>query len=378
MERRTDKLQEGRRESNRRCWYAGETSSMKWKETSMQNLAPIALPLFFSSNNNRERLFVTSRPSYLQMRASSQKCIMQPLILPVQQRTMAAPAFLRARKRIIFSCFLHFRGTFLPLCWRVCRHLFPVFPSPKAKLTHLCSCRAGTDAQTQPSRFTPSRSHTHKHILFFQAIERVSCPPPPPLHPYPLAVTPERPRTPHSPIWMLLGKLAPNTAPRKLVQKKAKMCCIFPFALEKKKPSSKHRFDFSPALLSLAASLASPPLRLQGCASPSLGIQRWDCCSAPPGSGINWAPGEGKRARSSSTSLPRHTHHTHAHTPRRFHPARSSSPSWSSAAGTASLLPPPLAPAVPTLLGVLAGVSKDSSHLPLNSRLCPSTSFGRS
>jgi len=44
------------------------------------------------------------------------------------------------------------------------------------------------------------------------------------------------------------------------------MCCIFPFALAKKKPSSEHRFDFSPALLSLAATLASPggPARHQG------------------------------------------------------------------------------------------------------------------
>lgn len=185
-------------------------------------------------------------------------------------------------KKHIFSCFLHFRGTFLPLCWCVCRHLFPVFPSPKAKLIHLCSCKAGTNAQFQPSRFTPSltHTHTHTHILSLQANERVSFPPSPPLHPYPLAGEhhSKRPRALHSPIWILLGKLAPNTAPRKLVQKKAKMCCIFPFALAKKKPSSKHRFDFSPALLSLAASLASPPRRLQGCASPSLGIQRRVCC----------------------------------------------------------------------------------------------------
>lgn len=130
----------------------------------MQNPPPIALPLFFS-NNNRERLFVTSRPSYLQMRASSQKCIMRPLILQMQQRTMAAQAFLRARNRyFVFSCFLHFRGTFLPLCWCVCRHLFPIFPSPKAKLIHLCSCKAGTKAQIQPSQFTPSLALMHTHV----------------------------------------------------------------------------------------------------------------------------------------------------------------------------------------------------------------------
>lgn len=134
----------------------------------MQNLPPIALPLFFS-NNNRERLFVTSRPSYLQMRASSQKCIMQPLILQMQQRTMAAQAFLRARNRYFFSCFLHFRGTFLPLCWCVCRHLFPILPSPKTKLIHLSSCKAGTNTQIQPSQFVPSLSltyiHTHTHFV---------------------------------------------------------------------------------------------------------------------------------------------------------------------------------------------------------------------
>lgn len=50
----------------------------------------------------------------------------------------------------------------------------------------------------------------------------------------------------HSPIWILLGKLAPTTAPRKPVQKKAKMCCIFLFALAKKKPRSNHRFGVSP------------------------------------------------------------------------------------------------------------------------------------
>lgn len=50
----------------------------------------------------------------------------------------------------------------------------------------------------------------------------------------------------HSPIWILLGKLAPTTAPRKPVQKKAKMCCIFLFALAKKKPRSSHRFGMSP------------------------------------------------------------------------------------------------------------------------------------
>lgn len=206
-----------------------------------------------------------------------------------------SPGVSQSKKQIIFfACFLHFRGTFLPPCWCVCRHLFPILPSPKAKLIHLCSCKAGTNAQIQPSRFTPSLSHTHAHThtrtfcLCSQMHGSVLPHRPLSIPPHlPGNVAPKRPRALHSPIWILLGKLAPNTAPRKLVQKKAKMCCIFPFALAKKKPSSKHRFDFSPALLSLAASLASPPLRLQGCASPPLGIQRRDCRLTPPGSRIN-------------------------------------------------------------------------------------------
>lgn len=183
----------------------------------------------------------------------------------------------QSKKQLIFSGFLHFRGTFLRRCWCVCRHLFLIFPSPKAKLIHLCSCKAGINAQIQPWLFTPSLFHTHIHthrdkILPSQAKERVSFPLP--NRPLSTGRGTSLPRALHSPIWILLGKLAPNTAPRKLVQKKAKMCCIFPFALAKKKPSSKHRFDFPPAPLSLAASPASPPRRLQGCAFPPLGIQR--------------------------------------------------------------------------------------------------------
>lgn len=65
----------------------------------------------------------------------------------------------------------------------------------------------------------------------------------------------------HSPIWILLGKLAPTTAPRKPVQKKAKMCCIFLFALAKKKPRSSHRFGISPPSLdsSLCSAFSFPP-----------------------------------------------------------------------------------------------------------------------
>lgn len=71
-------------------------------------------------------------------------------------------------------------------------------------------------------------------------------------HPPPQKTPGQTPESPspgcpsHSPIWILLGKLAPTTAPRKPVQKKAKMCCIFLFALAKKKPRSNHRFGVSP------------------------------------------------------------------------------------------------------------------------------------
>lgn len=64
----------------------------------------------------------------------------------------------------------------------------------------------------------------------------------------------------HSPIWILLGKLAPTTAPRKPVQKKAKMCCIFLFALAKEKPRSNHRFAVSPLpFLPLCSACSFPP-----------------------------------------------------------------------------------------------------------------------
>lgn len=108
---------------------------------------------------------------------------MQPPILQMQQRTMAAQIFHKARNRYFFSRFLHFGGTFLPLCWCVCRHLFPILPSPKEKLIYLCSCKSHTKRKTQPALFTPSLSHTHTHIFPLQANERVNLPPPPPLHP---------------------------------------------------------------------------------------------------------------------------------------------------------------------------------------------------
>lgn len=62
----------------------------------------------------------------------------------------------------------------------------------------------------------------------------------------------------NSPIWILLGKLAPTTAPRKPVQKKAKMYGIFLFTLAKKKPWSNHRFGLpSPSFDSSCCSAGS-------------------------------------------------------------------------------------------------------------------------
>lgn len=217
----------------------------------MQDVLPIALPLFFS-NNNRERLFVTSRPSYLQMRASSRKCIMQPPIFANAATHNGSPGISQGKKQIFFSYFLHFGGTFFPLCWGcvcvcVCAGIYSrSTPPPKAELIHLSSGKAGTNARIQPSQFSPSLSVTHMHThCAFASTRTGQLSPSTPSPPLPTRQGPSSP-APHSPIWILLGKLAPNTAPRKLVQKKAKMCCIFPFALAKKKPSSEHRFDFSP------------------------------------------------------------------------------------------------------------------------------------
>lgn len=86
-------------------------------------------------------------------------------------------------------------------------------------------------------------------------------PPPNPNKTWPDPESPSPGCPSHSPIWILLGKLAPTTAPRKPVQKKAKMCCIFLFALAKKKPRSNHRFDvFPPSLYSsLCAACSFPP-----------------------------------------------------------------------------------------------------------------------
>lgn len=296
----------------------------------MQDLLPVALPLFFS-NNNRERLFVTSRPSYLQMRASSQKCTMQPPVLQMQQHTMAAQAFLRARNRYFIHPSSISEALFSP-CVGVCTRAgiySQSSPPPEAELIHLCSGKAGTNAHIQPSQLSPSLSHTHAHTFCLcKHTDRSVFP----HHPLPTRQGPSSP-APHSPIWILLGKLAPNTAPRKLVQKKAKMCCIFPFALAKKKPSSKHRFDFSPALLSLAASPASPALRLRDARLPRSGSSAETAAEQRLAAGLT-EPREKERepAPHPHPSPATHNAHAHAHAGR-FHPAPSPAPSWSSAAG---------------------------------------------
>lgn len=242
----------------------------------------------------------------------------------------------------------------------VCRHLFPIYPSPKAKLIHVCSGKAGTNAHIQPSQFSPWLPLTHIHTRCTFASTRPGrfspTTPSPPLPTHQGASSP----APHSPIWILLGKLAPNTAPRKLVQKKAKMCCIFPFALAKKKPSSKHRFDFSPALLSLAASLASPPLRLRDARLPRSGSGAETAAEQRLAAGLT-EPREEERepAPHPHPSPATHSAHAHAHA-RRFHPAPAPAPSCSSTAGTAS--PDPAR---------TPRVSKGNPHLPLNPRFPP-------
>lgn len=202
----------------------------------------------------------------------------------MQQRTMAAQAFLRARNRYFFFFVLPpFQRHFSPSVLVCVQAFISNLPLPQSQIDTsllLQSWYQGTNPALAVHPLARPHAHTRLYTHTFCLSEQTNgsvCPHHPlstPTHLPGGRIAPKRPRALHSPIWILLGKLAPNTAPRKLVQKKAKMCCIFPFALAKKKPSSKHRFDFSPALLSLAASLASPPLRLQGCASPSLGIRR--------------------------------------------------------------------------------------------------------
>lgn len=186
---------------------------------------------------------------------------------------------------------------------------------------------------TSSPRSSAPRSLTHIHTHFAFASTRTGqFSPTIPSPPLPTRQGPSSPAQ-HSPIWILLGKLAPNTAPRKLVQKKAKMCCIFPFALAKKKPSSKHRFDFSPALLSLAASPASPALRLRDARLPRSGSSAETAAEQRLAAGLT-EPREKERepAPHPHPSPATHNAHAHAHAGR-FHPAPSPAPSWSSAAG---------------------------------------------
>lgn len=117
---------------------------------------------------------------------------MQPPILQMQQHTMAAQAFLRARNRFFF--FLHASSISEALfslcagvvCVCVCRHLFPIHPSPKAELIHRCSGKAGTQHTSSPRSSAPrSLSHTFTHTVPWQAHHRLSFPPPPLPQPYP-------------------------------------------------------------------------------------------------------------------------------------------------------------------------------------------------
>lgn len=241
---------------------------------------------------------------------------MQPPILQMQQHTMAAQAFLRARNRFFFSsCFLHFGGTFLPLCWGcmcVCVQAFiPNPPLPQSRIDPSLLRQSWYPAHIQPSQLSPSLSLTHIHThcaLASPPSAQLSPTTPSPALPTGQGASPP---APHSPIWILLGKLAPNTAPRKLVQKKAKMCCIFPFALAKKKPSSKHRFDFSPALLSLAASLRCAGMRVSPARNPALTLpeQRLAAGLTEP------RQEEREPAPHPHPSPATHNTHTHTHTP---------------------------------------------------------------
>ena len=120
------------------------------------------------------------------------------------------------------------------MCLRVCAH----FPS------------ASRPIKRSPLPMPWPKSFSHHSTTAFnsqaQPVVGVGGHRPPPQKTWPDPETPSPGCPSHSPIWILLGKLAPTTAPRKPVQKKAKMCCIFLFALAKKKPRSNHRFGVSP------------------------------------------------------------------------------------------------------------------------------------
>ena len=130
-------------------------------------------------------------------------------------------------------------------------------------------CPASHPEETPPHASGPSLHITGQLCIDSQARQPVvglgvgegtQTPPLPPSKNWPDPESPSRGWPSHSPIWILLGKLAPTTAPRKPVQKKAKMCCIFLFALAKKKPRSNHRFGVSPLpFIPLSSSACSFP-----------------------------------------------------------------------------------------------------------------------
>lgn len=261
----------------------------------------------------------------------------------MQQHTMAAQASLRARNRYFFHTSSISEALFsvcVGVCVAVCvcvQAFIPNLPLPQIQIDP-SPLRQSWYQHTHPAlEVQPlALSHTHTHTLWLcihitGSVFTFITPSPP-------LPTRQRasPPAPHSPIWILLGKLAPNTAPRKLVQKKAKMCCIFPFALAKKKPSSKHRFDFSPALLSLAASLASPPLRLRDARLPRSGSSAETAAEQRLAAGLT-EPREEERepAPHPHPSPATHSAHAHAHAGR-FHPAPAPAASCGSTAGAAS------------------------------------------
>lgn len=127
----------------------------------MQNLPPIALPLFFS-NNDRERLFVTSRPSYLQMRASTQKCIMQPLILQMQQCTTQPRHFME--QETYFIVLPPFQRHFSPSVLVCVQAFIPNLPLPQSQIDTSLLLQSWYQ-RTIPALTVHPLAHTHTHTF---------------------------------------------------------------------------------------------------------------------------------------------------------------------------------------------------------------------
>lgn len=145
------------------------------------------------------------------MRASSQKCIMQPPILQMQQRTMAAQIFHKARNRYFFFMLPPFRRHFSPSVL-VCVQAFisnPPLPQRKIDISLLLQI---SYQEEKPARAVHplSLSHTHAHFFPCKQMNGSVCPHRP-LSTPPLAGEHHSPAAPSSALTYLdiVGEIGP-------------------------------------------------------------------------------------------------------------------------------------------------------------------------